>query len=106
MPDEKKPSAEDQKLTRTMLAYLEERDLLLGVVKDALDFMVMAEQWWMSQRENGENAPVTVIAKGKLFMAINTFRQKELKRQLIDVKTRIEKEATPSHRGNRKPVRT
>lgn len=73
------------------LAFMEERETMLEVFRKSLDFISIAEVYWAMCREFGENSAQAVIARGKLFIAINTCHKEGLKKRLIEVRDKLDR---------------
>lgn len=72
-------------------AFLEERDLMLEVFKKCLDFMSFMDAYWQSHRDNGERAPQTVVAQGRLFGALHQARKDNLRKRILEVREKLDK---------------
>ena len=88
---EHKATSKDDVLTAACAAYLEERKLVVDILRKSLDFMAYLEAYWNSQRDNGERSPKTIMAKSKMFQALHTIHKQGLRKRVLDVRDRLDR---------------
>lgn len=73
------------------MAFLDERQVMLDVLREALDLIAYLETYWQFQRDNGDRAPQTIVAQGKLFQRIHAFHKSGLRKRIIEVRENLDK---------------
>lgn len=71
-----------------VLAFLDERHLMVDVFREALDLMVFLEKYWQACTTIGVSPWQVAVTQGKLFAA---FHKSRLKKRILEVRDKLDR---------------